>query len=267
MAPSSEQPNFPRQPCINKMSTDDATTDSKVSRFFKLPRELRNEIYSLLYQDRSETRTDDDFKPVEPRITIVTPAALPQALSINRQFKSEYEENLERLACKTRTVLVSNTNLQCFMFDQSCPSFAYGTTQLDVKVAEHYCCVWCEGDEFLGIEQLKIIARLAKKMPALKRIRYQLYFPKREWPDWPANLQIPDIWNCHEPCDRFHWWDGECKKLVERFAAAKTLPTLEVSWYYGKGKEHADAIRFCKWTQEDGLQFDLDTIRTLKGPK
>ena len=100
-------------------------------------------------------------------------------------------------------------------------------------------------------------------MPLLTTIRVHLYSP---------GANHSNYWTCRESCGYVRYWD-ECKAAVESLASGSPpcwtalpakVPTLEISWYCQMSAKLEDAVRFCNWTKESGLQLDMDVVYNCK---
>lgn len=262
----------PRQSTIQRLMQAHRLTPSSTNDtngFFKLPRELRDQIYDLLYIKDSETRAGtlnperQSYSLTEPQLAITTHSTVAQSFLLNRRFMSEYIERSSIPIIINRTMLRSNRNLLChFLPDQSCPAFARGAADLEVRLEQGPLCVWCNGKYVLRPSTLDQIARFASQMPALKNVRVHLYF----------RCTSHGNWTCGKSFRYFRYWD-ESKTAVESLASGSPpcwpavpvkMPTLEISWYCQMGAGLEDAVCFCKWTKEGGIQLDLNIAYNCK---
>jgi hypothetical protein len=78
-------------------SVDADAAKKDIFDFFGLPRELRNQVYSLLAQDLCLCSDADDDEDYSTAIEVrVAAAPLPKLFTLCRQFKTEYEELFKR---------------------------------------------------------------------------------------------------------------------------------------------------------------------------
>lgn len=176
---------------------------------------------------------------------------------------SEYIERSDIPIIVNRTVLHANKNLDHDYYrEQSFPAFARGATDLEVRLGQGPLCVWCNGQYVLRPSVVKEITRFASQMPLLENVRVHLYFSGASHSNW----------SCGKSCRYFRHWD-ESKAAVESLASGsppcwsarpETIPTLEISWYCQMGAGYEDSVRFCNWTEQGGLQLDLDVAHNCK---
>lgn len=242
---------------------------SETNGFFGLPRELRDQIYDLLFIKDSETRTGilhpelQGYGLPEPQLAIATRSKVAQAFLLNRRFMSEYIGRSNIPIIVNLTVLHANRHFDHEYYqNQSYPAFARGATSLDVRLEQGSLCAWCSGQNALRLSILKQITRFVSQMPAPKNVRVHLYFLGANHTNW----------TCGKSCQYFRYWD-ECKAAVESLASGSPpcwsarpvkTPTLEISWCCQMSAELEDSVRFCNWTEQGGLQLDLDVAYDCK---
>ncbi|KAM0712143.1 hypothetical protein Q7P37_011237 [Cladosporium fusiforme] len=71
---------------------DPATPNKQAKNFFSLPRELRNEIYSMLWQEKDTNLLDSNN-----HFTCHIQTTIPALRTANRQFKTEYDARASKL--------------------------------------------------------------------------------------------------------------------------------------------------------------------------
>lgn len=233
--------------------------------FFKLPRELRDQIYDLLYVRDRETRADEPRKDgCLTHLAITTHSTVSQAFHLNRQFRSEYIQRSKMPVIVNHTVLHTNINLNHRdSQDQTCPPFARGTTHLDIKFEEYIFCAWCHGRFMFSDSHFRLIAKFSANMPAVESVKLHFYFspaPHRNW-------------DCRNAYRKFVWWestDKHGKHSVESLASGsrpcwserpEKTPNLEICWYCRVNSRLEDAVLFGKWTKEGGLQLYFKAAR------
>ena len=156
-------------------TSGDVADTERVFDFFGLPRELRNEIYSLLTKEEvlnSGITTDGYAESI--RVTVKN-AMLPKLFVLNRQFQAEYEEQFER----GQTIVfkdVGSTTLRR-------PDF--GDKYSNAPNAEVLCmavCVarGCDGDRCAVTDSFKSHAAWIKssvqQLKKLEQLLIKIYF-------------------------------------------------------------------------------------------
>jgi hypothetical protein len=71
-------------------------SDRQIFDFFGLPRELRDEIYSILGKEVEIVKAFDDTGRARELQVTVADVMLPEVQTLSRQFKTEYDENHKR---------------------------------------------------------------------------------------------------------------------------------------------------------------------------
>lgn len=245
-----------------EMSTGDTTTNrtKDIAGFFKLPRELRDKIYDLLCVDNRTTCVTDlsYWGHPYPRATVTTRRPILNALLLNRRFKSEFEER--PAAREHHTTVSSYSSLENFK-TMVYPTFLEGSTYLVFNIEFHHTCKFCEGQWIISRSALQTIARLAVLMPNLRTIHVHYYF---------GGL----TYSCDQkPCALFGQWNhGGFINLAGFMVGAvrcwstrpSTIPSIEVSWYSSASHGNQQPLRFAKWTERQGLQFDGEVAKRCK---
>ena len=69
--------------------------DAHIFDFFRLPRELRNEVYSLLTKSKTFCDGRNNVGVVDQLHVSIKAAPIPELFSLCRQFKAEYQETFK----------------------------------------------------------------------------------------------------------------------------------------------------------------------------
>lgn len=255
------------QQLAGDMSTGDNTTNrtEEITGFFKLPRELRDMIYDLLCVDNTTTCVAKSryWGEPNPPATITTRRTILNAFLLNRRFKSEFEER--PAARENNTTLTSYSSLRNFK-TMVYPKSLQVSTDLVLKIEFHRTCDFCGGQWVLDLSELKEIPRLAELMPNLRTIYVHHHFRGLTFRCDQEQDVLSDHWT----------WSGGGLIDMARFAAggskcwrslpgrASAIPSIDVSWYSLKAHGTGQPLRFAKWTEGDGLQFEGEVEKRCK---
>jgi hypothetical protein len=247
----------------SEQASSAANTTPETIGFFSLPRELRDDIYDLLYlEDEHKPNGLDKAEIIKGKkhgYMVYTQTSILPARLVSRQFKSEYEE---RPASGNRAQLTSNMVLECWGNNISwCPTISNRCTELEVHYYQLHQtagpCVWCQGCVFLGLASLRRLDYFVHGSRLLQRVRIRLHCPG------------PDL-----GCDGSAWEDHCCtldnslrkdsgfalsKSLGDRVCSRLGQLDVEISWHGRESGIPGKSLRFGTWMAECSLQVDVNT--------
>lgn len=240
----------PRQSSTTDTS---ATSESSTTAFpfFKLPRELRDEIYHFLYNNDSYTRVSGlrIERAGHRKTTITTRRPVLQAFLLNRQFKSEYEQS--PAAGEHCTTFTLNKPLGAYPYLFCRPSAKDRITYLKLKFDLLQTCTFCDGGWDLNPSDVKKIAYLVEEMPALKelgiRFCFQAVAPNCNWEPFVDGLDLRCQLSAATFIQGFSYPISPCRWTREN---------IGIVWNSQKDGGAEVTLRFAKFMPRDGLQFD-----------
>lgn len=135
--------------------------------FTTLPRELRNNIYDHLYQDIEQLAFEANF-----RMRIHAP--IPSLRLLNRQFKREYDEQLDQN--NQSKLAVTQNSVYCEPELAKCPRLARYTAELTLNMlaCDDGCSEGCSSVQLLHTLQDWFWGFTMPHLPALRSVRVSL---------------------------------------------------------------------------------------------
>jgi hypothetical protein len=162
-------------------ATDDRTD---VKPFFEtLPRELRDCIYDLLYQEVEESMGYDVGD-----LEFHTRAIIPRLRFVSRQFKAEYDERISMNDLNQQlTVIDSYTYLQPSWPPREilCSPISSRTTSLTINMVNDYYCApfGRTASSWNPSSGTNWLERLTQQLPNLRQLRLRVIVPIWDSPE------------------------------------------------------------------------------------
>jgi hypothetical protein len=228
--------------------------------FFRIPRELRDQIYDLIFQEIEQV---DDGHHYRIRTT------LPSKRLISHQFMIEYDE---------RPIINNFFEIsKCDLAECGCPCAAYDrishpfpwsllsrTTDMHINTVVHHSdeCV-CVNPAWGLAAILREWHRPWPEMPLLKKTTFSISCSELEcvmalpvsrgvWPELPGLSQITLLKPMYERVYGQVAWDW-----VQEYREADMLPPHSAAFYEGR-----EAIS--TWTPAQGWQADAEVIERCR---
>lgn len=247
---------------LNTAADTNLPTSDAPAGFFKLPRELRDEIYGMMYHEieqkvcKSRSDTDEDMFIIHAR------APVPQLRLLSRQFKRAYDEN-----CPTGGCVSLSTNIRFGKWgplwgDLGCPAPARRSTELVVsftpirpdlsRCISSLKCIWCQEEDSLAYGTFCAATSFARDMPLLQCIRFVVH---SAFPD----LGCPQQVRCYG-LHQFMTYLSEDLQVVSMWSSPEVtdLSKFEICWVGHEGEDTEAAVTYATWTFKDGLKVDVE---------
>lgn len=243
-------------------NTEDATTTTTARiGFFSLPRELRDQVYELMYQDnkRKKSYSTPRNEP-DNEITLTQRSRLPQLRLISRQFKREYDE-YPPAESHLRVHMSTFEMLRMFDPQLRCPGLSRRATELEIHSGSRHpdtqpwaglvSCVPCAEFSHLTYDELWWFNIFLYSATAVKKIRVFFHTRCQEvgTPRWEA-------------CVRLSYPRPSC--LDQLVAPVDDLEDrriphveVEVCWVVDD-LQNESTVQFATWTVGNGLEVDVE---------
>lgn len=250
-----------------------AIVSEEMVGFFKLPRELRDAIYDLLFVgDEHEPYAVDKAQITEGVILAYATnvhASVPQARLLSRRFKADYGQ---RSASKDHIVLTSNCYLDIDAAD-FCSTISNRATELRIDYRPsprdyEQECLWCDGFIATDWTRLDSVARLIETMPMLNHIRINLHGTGSDVGCISSRrlCAISEFYTTGVDGTGSGFFarlvGGEEGRNIENDRLSRF--DLEISWYGRADDGSEEDVRFAIWTPKAGLQTDVGAAKRCK---